>query len=80
MLVVCFVSLQLPAAAGVAAVCEALSTLCEEDLVALCELQPPLGVWDQRTYGDGTVGVVFSREDPGATFMLYKIILSKPLS
>jgi hypothetical protein len=77
MLVVCFVSLQLPAAAGIAAVCEALSTLCEEDLVALCELQPPLGVWDQRTYGDGTVEIVLSREDPGEPFVLHKIVLSK---
>ena len=77
MLVVCFVSLQLPAAAGIAAVCEALSTLCEEDLVALCELQPPLGQWDQRTYGDGTVEVVLSREGPGEPFMLHKIVLSR---
>lgn len=77
MLVVCFVSLQFPAAAGVAAVCEALSELREEDLAALCELQPPLVQWDQRTYGDGAVEVVFSREDAGEPFMLYKIILSK---
>ncbi len=77
MLVVCFVSLQLPAAAGIAAVCEALSMLSEEDLVALCDLQPPRGVWDQRTYGDGTVEIVLSREDPDEPFVLHKIVLSK---
>ncbi|HLP86164.1 MAG TPA: hypothetical protein VK157_17560 [Phycisphaerales bacterium] len=70
-------SLQLPAAAGIAAVCEALSALREADLPGMCELQPPLGVWDQRTYGDGTVEIVLSREDPSEPLVLHKIVLSR---